>query len=370
MVDEAATTRSRLRNAGGFNFIDAGGQSERGYVFLSERPAGHLQVLVSSPNLGLADTMAWMKDETMSELVPVLAPLFVGTLLVAPLTIRHSLKPLGRLSAQATEIEPTHTDVRLNEDGIPSEILPLVEKINEALARVDEGFEQQRRFTSNAAHELRTPLAILRARIDGLDKSPTKEGLIRDVDRMSRLITQLLLAGRLEMKAAAPDAPVDIAAVASETVERLRLLPAARDHELSLKLPDQPVIVEGDAELLGDALRNLIDNAIACSPSGLPVEIEVTAEAAVEVRDRGPGIAVNIRERIFERFWRAQGSGGEGAGLGLSIVKTIVAQHRGSIVVSDNPGGGAIFRLQFPRQSRDRSGETNHARPLDNVSST
>ena len=113
--------------------------------------------------------------------------MFVGTLLVAPLTIRRSLRPLGRLSAQAALIEPDRTDVRLNEDGIPSEILPLVEKINEALARIDEGFEQQRRFTSNAAHELRTPLAILRARIDGLEESPAKEGLIRDVERMSRL---------------------------------------------------------------------------------------------------------------------------------------------------------------------------------------
>jgi signal transduction histidine kinase len=347
LVHETTPARGVATRSGGFNFTDAAGQSERGYAILSDQPGERLRVIVSSPNLNLAETMAWMQDEAVTELLPILAPLFIGVLVVAPLTVRHSLIPLDRLSAQAALIEPTHTDVRLKEDGIPTEILPLVRKINEALARIDEGFELQRRFTSNAAHELRTPLAILRARIDGIDAGLAKAGLIRDVERMTRLVNQLLLAGRLEMQATEPAAQVDLAAVAHETVERLRLLPAAGDHELRLGLPEGSVIVRGEAESLGDALRNLIDNAIAYSPAGRPVEIEVTSEGALEVRDRGAGIAPELREQIFERFWRARKSAGDGAGLGLSIVKDIVKRHHGTITVENNPGGGTIFRLQF-----------------------
>ena len=216
-----------------------------------------------------------MQDETLSELAPVLAPLFIGILLVAPFTIRRALRPLGRLSAEAALIEPSRTDVRLQETGVPSEILPLVRAINTALQRIDEGFELQRRFTTNAAHELRTPLAILRARIDGLEDGEAKSGLSKDVERMTRLVSQLLTAGRLEMQPPSLDGSVDLAAIARETVERLAILPAAREHELRLHLPERPVIIRGEEEALGDALRNLIDNALAHSPAGKPVEIMV-----------------------------------------------------------------------------------------------
>ena len=108
------------------------------------------------------------------------------------------------------------------------------------------------------------------------------------------------------------------------------------------------MVVRGEEESLGDALRNLIDNALAHSAAGKPVEIRVAADGSVEVRDRGPGIPAEHREQIFERFWRARKSSGEGAGLGLSIVRAIVQRHHGSISVADNPGGGAVFRLAFP----------------------
>jgi signal transduction histidine kinase len=333
---------------GGFNFYDAEGKRDRGYAATVVKDGVHLRVLVSSATLNFAETLAWMQDEALNELVPVLAPLFIGTLLIAPFTIRHSLKPLDRLSAQAAMIEPTHTDLRLKETGIPSEILPLVGAFNSALARIDEGFELQRRFTSNAAHELRTPLAILRARNDGLEDGSTKTGLIKDVERMTRLVSQLLLAGRLEMQPPSLETEVDLTLVARETVERLAMLHTAREHELVLSAPDRPVVVRGDAESLGDALRNLIDNALAHSPQGKPVEIAVREDASLEVRDRGPGIPAEHRVQIFERFWRARKSAGEGAGLGLSIVRAIAEGHHGTVAVAENPGGGAVFRLAFP----------------------
>jgi two-component system sensor histidine kinase TctE len=332
----------------GFDFTNAEGQRERGYRSTVARDDIGLQIVVSSPNFDLRETIAWMRDESIKELLPILAPLFVGTLLIAPLTIRRSLSPLDRLSAQAATIEPSRTDVRLKESGIPSEILPLVQTMNRALARIDDGFERQRRFTTNAAHELRTPLAILRARIDGLEEGASKTGLTKDVERMTRLVNQLLLAGRLEMHPPPLDSPVDLAEVARETVARLEILEASKDHELILHLPRHPVIIKGDAESIGDALRNLIDNAVAYSPTGLPVYVAVTPDGAVEVRDRGPGVPAEHRQQIFDPFWRARKSDGEGAGLGLSIVRSIVARHGGKLEVSDNPPGGAAFRMAFP----------------------
>jgi len=333
---------------GGFDFRDAAGRVDRGYLVHMSKAGIPIAVIISSATLSLADTIAWMQDEISSELAPVLAPLFIGTVLVAPFTIRRSLRPLARLSAEAALIEPSRTDVRLAENGVPAEILPLVRTINTAMQRIDEGFELQRRFTSNAAHELRTPLAILRARIDGLEDGGAKAGLLKDVERMTRLVSQLLVAGRLEMQQPLSETTVDLAAVARETVERLVILPAAREHALKLALPQGPVVVRGEEESLGDALRNLIDNALAHSAAGKPVEIRVAADGSVEVRDRGPGIPAEHREQIFERFWRARKSSGEGAGLGLSIVRAIVQRHHGSISVADNPGGGAVFRLAFP----------------------
>ena len=335
------------RQDGGFDFRDASGNADRGYVAHVSKGGASLVILISSATLSLADTIAWMQDETMYELLPVLAPLFIGTLLVAPFTIRRSLRPLDRLSAEAALIEPNRTDVRLAEKGVPSEILPLVRTINKALARIDEGFELQRRFTTNAAHELRTPLAILRARIDGLAESPARNGLIRDVERMTRLVSQLLLVGRLEMQQPALDASVDLTEVASEIVGRLTILPAAQAHDLRLHLPEHPVIVRGEEESIGDALRNLIDNALAYSPPGGPVEIRVGEDGSMEVRDRGHGIPPEHQKQIFERFWRARRSDGEGAGLGLSIVRATVQRYDGSVTVSDNPGGGTVFRMQF-----------------------
>ncbi len=352
---EIAAALASLPRAGGFDFRGPGGVSERGFLLLPSEPGSALRVVVSSPNLSLADTIAWMQDEALSELLPILAPLFVGALLIAPVTIRRSLRPLDRLSAQAALIEPARTDVRLKEAGIPSEILPLVQKVNEALARIDEGFEQQRRFTTNAAHELRTPLAVLRARIDGLEEGPAKAGFIGDVERMSRLVSQLLLAGRLELQGAPPETTVDLGEIARDTVERLRPLHAARGRDLRLGLPAAPVRIRGDSESLGDALRNLIDNALAYSPAEQPVEVVVSDEGWVEVRDRGAGVAPADREQIFERFWRGRRSAGEGAGLGLSIVKAIVDRHRGRITVGEAPGGGAVFRMTFPPAPEDRS---------------
>ena len=165
---------------------------------------------------------------------------------------------------------------------------------------------------------------------------------------MTRLVSQLLIAGRLEMQQPPLQVTVDLAEIARETVERLAVLRTAREHELRLRLPAHPVAIIGDAESLGDALRNLIDNALAHSPAGQPVEIAVAENGSVEIRDHGPGIPAEDREQIFERFWRARKSGGDGAGLGLSIVQSIVQRHRGTITVADNHGGGAIFRIKFP----------------------
>jgi len=338
---------SRLVDAE-FRFKNADGELERGYLGSIETPEGPVRVLLGRGGFGSADMFAWVQDEIVSELLPILLPLFIGTAIVGPLTIRRSLAPLDRLSLQAAAIEPGRTHIRLDETCVPVEIVPLVRTINKALKRVDEGFDRQRRFTANAAHELRTPLAILRARVDGLAPRESKKRLQRDVDRMTKLVNRLLIVGRSEMHPLRLDAEADLGAVARETIAGFEVLDTASQHRLVLMAPERPVIVRGDAASLEDALRNLIDNALRYSPVGLPIEIEVMFDGAVEVRDHGPGVPREHRERIFEPFWQSADSRAGGVGLGLAIVHDIVERHHGMITVADNRDGGAIFRIGLP----------------------
>lgn len=217
----------------------------------------------------------------------------------------------------------------------------------EARRALERAVEQQKRFTANAAHELRTPLAVLRARIDGQPPSPERETLQRDVDRMARLVEQLLAVARLEGRLVTLSDGVDLVAVARDTVARLFPLALSNGREIALTAPDRPVTVRGDTFALEDALRNLIDNALRHSPPGETVEVTVSADPlALEVADRGSGVPTAVRPHLFEPFCRGADSKG-GAGLGLAIVSETATIHNATVSVEDRPGGGTRFRLLF-----------------------
>jgi signal transduction histidine kinase len=211
---------------------------------------------------------------------------------------------------------------------------------------VERSLEQQRRFTANAAHELRTPLAILRARLDGM-RSTEAAALGPDVDRMGRLVDQLLSVSRLEARLVELEDGVDLRMVARETVGRLFPLALADGKFITLDAPETPVRVRGNAFVLEDALRNLIDNALRYTPVGASVEVEVTPDGGLEVGDRGPGLPDGGADHLFEPFVHGRERKGA-AGLGLAIVAETAALHGGTVAAMNREGGGALFRLTVP----------------------
>jgi signal transduction histidine kinase len=274
-------------------------------------------------------------------------PFLVALLGISAFIVKRTLAPLDELSATAAKINPGSTELRLPNLGIPREILPLVTSINGALDRLDGGFRQQREFNANAAHQLRTPLAVLSANIDMMDDKIIAGKLRHDVELMSRIVSQLLLVARLETLNVRLDEQVELGSVAREAAESLGPLAISMSKTLEVEAPTAPVFVFGNGPVVIAAVSNLIENALNHSPVGRAVRIRITQMPSIEVCDSGPGISTELREKIFERFWRGENSR-EGAGLGLAIVRRIMSALDGSVSVSDAPEGGARFSLIFP----------------------
>jgi signal transduction histidine kinase len=222
--------------------------------------------------------------------------------------------------------------------------------------------EEQHRLIADASHELRTPLAAMRAELDvslrADDLDPHAQAVLRsardEVDRLGRTVDGLLTLAQADQGALALDrVDVDLAAVAGRTAERLRALAASRDITVQTRLEPAPVC--GDAARLGQAVANLLDNAIKFSPPGATVLVTTASageEARVEVLDQGPGIPPDARERVFDRFARLDASRTRatgGAGIGLSLVREVARAHGGRAWTEPGPHGGSRFSLAVPR---------------------
>ncbi len=277
----------------------------------------------------------------------VTLPILLVLLAIDILIFRRAMKPLLRASEEAQHISPAQINVRLPYDGIPSEILPLVTAVNEALDRLEKGFQRQREFTADAAHELRTPLAILRTRIETLPDQSVAKSLHHDIEGMSRIVSQLLDAAESDTFVVNPSESLDLQVVCAEVAELIAPLALVQGKSIALSGTQGPVRIRGNAEMLHRAIRNLVENAINHTPKGTTVDIELGENGTVSVLDRGQGISVAEREVIFQRFWRRDRRQAGGAGLGLSIVKRIVEAHGGCIAIKDRPSGGTRFSVSF-----------------------
>ena len=322
------------------------GQDYSGVSIRLDSAAGPLSVLVAQVSGGNQLVHSILR-EFVFDIAWYVPPFVALALLLATNSVRRSLRPLRTASARASDIGPGSISNRLPEGDVPTEALPLVIAVNRALDRLEQGFTIQRRFTANAAHELRTPLTIITARLDSLRGNGELSALREEVGRMNRLVEQLLCVARLDSVALDISSSIDLRQIAEEVVGSMAHLALATGRTIALTGAEHPVVVTGNAAAIADALRNLVENALTHTATGTEVIVEVGGEGALSVLDSGPGIPVDDRPRIFDRFWRGKGVRTDGAGLGLAIVMEIVRVHGASITVSDRAPRGARFDLRF-----------------------
>jgi len=271
-------------------------------------------------------------------------------LLIADIAIfRRALKPLRQASEIAEAIGPSRTDLRLPAETVPREVRPLVLAVNQALDRLEAGFRSQRDFTADAAHELRTPLSILRTRMETLTDQAAGKALVRDVEAMTRILSQLLEMAEADAFEVDPSERADLHRVCASVAELVAPLALAQGKEIALTGTEQPVWVRGNAEMLTRAIRNLAENAINHTPPTTTVEFVVENNGTVSVLDEGPGVAEEEQELIFQRFWRRDRRRAGSSGLGLSIVRRIADLHGATISVESRSPRGARFKLWFVR---------------------
>lgn len=269
--------------------------------------------------------------------LPIFLLMALMSLVAIPWIVRRSLAGVDRIAHEAQEIDVGRRGVRLSEAQVPSEIAPLVRAVNDALGRLDEGYERQRRFIASAAHELRTPIAILRVKVDASGDLETRR-LGSDVERLANLAEQMLDLQRLD--AARHDDEVDLAALVRRVAGDLAplLIAAGRSIEVTVEAA-QPV--RGDAGAIERVVTNLVQNAT--EHGGRHVVVRVQGPV-FEVEDDGPGIAPEERERVFEPFHRLRPRAA-GSGLGLHLVQQVVERHDGHVSLHGAPGGGTIARV-------------------------
>jgi heavy metal sensor kinase len=285
---------------------------------------------------------------------------------------RRALRPIDRLTTAAGAIGVTRLADRLDDPGTGDEVAHLAATLNTMLSRIEGGVQEQRRLVADTSHELRSPLAAMRAeldvslRADRLDP-PSRaalESTREEVIRLSRMVEDLLtLAGADEGRLDLVLAGGDLADVAGDVARAMEPLAAA--HGITLRLEAAPAPVTGDRGRLQQAIGNLVDNAIKYSPHGAVVRIATATEgdeAVVRVSDAGPGVAPELRERVFDRFFRADASRTRatgGSGIGLAIVRELAAAHGGRAWVEPRgAGGGSVFVLALPALPADRAPST------------
>lgn len=320
-------------------------------VVAARGPGGTVVVVARS---GLSrDTLIDSLFEEDSEHVSVLIPFALLALALIWLISGWSLRPIERASREAARVGPRRPDLRIPAVGLPREIQPLVEAFNGALERLSRAYAAERRLTADAAHELRTPLAVLnlrlqRARLTGTTDWPAVE---RELAQMGRLVDQLIDLARKESvsheRQGAELPVVNLSRLVREAAAQVLPLMEAQGRQLEVDVPDT-VQIHGRADDLRDMVRNLLDNALVHGLGTVTARVLAPGSESgvitIEVRDEGPGVPAGQEESIFQRFHRLNPQS-PGSGLGLAIVRQVARSHGGDTRFV--PGEGRII-VQLP----------------------
>ena len=333
------------------NYYDAefSGQDVRAASLVIERNGATFMVIV-------VETLI-KRDKLIREiLLAMLLPeflLMVMTILVMRYAIRHGL---GGISLVREElVKRSQADMRPIPLGtVPMELRPLIADTNDLLERLASSLERHRHLIADASHQLRTPIAALRAEAESALRSDNpKAALVRitaSARQLSRLAHNVLMLNRIESGSMNDPQPVDLRSLISGAAERW--LPYAHERNIDLGFALESAHVQGEPVWLEEMVNNLVDNALRYTPQYGTVTVKCGQRediAWLSVEDSGPGIPQNERERVFERFYRSHPSQGDGSGLGLAIVREVVNTHRAKIEVTNGEElGGALIRVVFP----------------------
>ena len=313
---------------------------------IERRPVGEHSVLLAAggvdpATLGSEDSPALTWGGPVLLILAWVAVVGFAAMLIALPILSRAMRPLA---AQATLILPQEMAGRLDEQKAPRELLPLVRGFNGALDRLASELGRLKRFIADAAHELRTPLAVVSLRVEALEDESAKQELRRGIERLTHIVTQMLDVERLSLSRR-ERSPLDLAAVARDVVADLAPTAIKSGYDLSLNAPDAPVIVDGDAHAISRAITNLLANAIVHGGGAGSISVIVRADRTVDVVDEGPGVPAALEGRLFEPFSRGS-QNAEGCGLGLHLTREIMRAHAGDVRLV--PGQrGSTFRLSF-----------------------
>lgn len=274
--------------------------------------------------------------------------------------VSRGLAPLDRLAKAVATRSPKALEP-LPEQKAPEEVLPLVRSLNDLLGRLAEALAAQKAFIADAAHELRTPIAAMQLQAQLVERAQTEEerqagieDLKAGIQRAGHAVRQLLTLARQEpdMAAAKPFISVALSELAKSVIGDQIALAAAKDIDLGLAGADERALVLGDTEGLRILLANLVENAVRYTPPGGRVDVHIRREGdgspSIEVEDTGPGIPAKDQARVFDRFFRGEGTTEPGTGLGLAIVKTVADRHHATVTLHNAEPHGLRIRVVFP----------------------
>jgi two-component system sensor histidine kinase QseC len=281
----------------------------------------------------------------------VLALFTIPALILVWLISSWSLSPLARISQQASDVGPRNPTARLSPTGLPAEIVPLVDAVNGALDRMTEAFETERRFTENAAHELRTPLAILTLRLQRARQTnePDWPAIDRDLVHLTRLVTQMLDLARKQSARQNPSTPlpeINLARIAREACADIIPLVEAQHREIAITLPEN-LPFQADPDNFRDAIRNLLENAAIHGAGTITLESQTEpSHLTLRITDEGPGPSPAESATAFNRFTKSPRS--PGTGLGLAIVREVIHAHQGTVAFV--PNHTCCVEIRIPRR--------------------